>query len=173
MIGIRRIDAAHRGDINLPNQPFPLIGRLLPSYTGGRWDYAVERFDGGEMRFPDEGYDYDAMAKDNVFIGAYDGGQCVGLAILQQGFFRYMYLSDLKVNADRRQSGVGAKLIEKARETAASLGYRGLYTIGQDNNLAACLFYLKCGFRIGGLDTEVYKGTSQEGKADVLFYLDC
>ena len=49
---------------------------------------------------------------------------------------------------------------------------RGLYTQGQDNNLGACRFYLKAGFRIGGLDTEVYKGTNQEGKADILFYRD-
>lgn len=40
------------------------------------------------------------------------------------------------------------------------------------NNLAACLFYIKCGFAIGGLDTNVYKGTKQEGKADIYFYLD-
>ena len=43
----------------------------------------------------------------------------------------------------------------------------------QDNNLSACLFYLKNGFRIGGLDTEVYGGTNQEGKADILFYTEC
>ena len=49
----------------------------------------------------------------------------------------------------------------------------GLYTIGQDNNLNACLFYLSCGFQIGGFDNKVYKGTSQEGKSDILFYLDC
>ena len=32
--------------------------------------------------------------------------------------------------------------------------------------------YLKCGFAIGGLDTRVYTGTSQEGKRDIIFYLD-
>ena len=47
-----------------------------------------------------------------------------------------------------------------------------LFRSGQNNNLGACKFYIKAGFRIGGLDTEVYKGTSQEGKADILFYLD-
>lgn len=36
----------------------------------------------------------------------------------------------------------------------------------------ACLFYLRYGFHIGGLDTEVYRGTRQEGKADILFYID-
>ena len=32
MIEIRKIDAAHKQDIRIPNQPFPLFGRLLPAY---------------------------------------------------------------------------------------------------------------------------------------------
>ena len=51
-------------------------------------------------------------------------------------------------------------------------GYHGIYTIGQDNNLSADLFYLKNGFEIGGFNTQVYKGTKQEGKSDIYFYLD-
>lgn len=34
------------------------------------------------------------------------------------------------------------------------------------------IIYLKNGFVIGGLDTHVYKGTSQENKKDILFYCD-
>ena len=61
-------------------------------------------------------------------------------------------------------------LIEKSKQAAAEQGYLGIYTQGQDNNLGACLFYLNNGFVIGGLDTHVYNGTSQEGKSDILFY---
>lgn len=173
-ITVRQIDFAHRQDIKLPNQPFPLFGRMVPSYTEGRWSYTVERFpEETEMCFPDEDYDYAEMSRDCTFLGAYDGDSCVGLAILRRGFFRYLYLEDLKVDRALRGRGIGALLMEEAKKTALAQGWRGLYTIGQDNNLAACLFYLKTGFRIGGLDTEVYKGTSQEGKADILFYLDC
>lgn len=32
--------------------------------------------------------------------------------------------------------------------------------------------FRKTGFHIGGLDTNVYKGTKQEGKADIIFYCD-
>lgn len=85
---------------------------------------------------------------------------------------RYMYLYDLKVSRACRGQGVGRALIEKAKEACKTKGYRGIYTQGQDNNLGACRFYLKAGFRIGGLDTEVYKGTKQEGKSDIFFYLD-
>lgn len=174
MIEIKHIDKAHEKDINIPNEPFSLFGRMIPVYTGKRWDYKTERFaKTTEMCFPDENYDYDTLAKNSVFIGAYDGDTCIGLAIMKQGFLKYMYLYDLKVNSAYRGSGAAAKLIEKAKEVSAQAGYRGIYTQGQDNNLGACLFYLKNGFRIGGYDTEVYKGTAQQGKGDIIFYLDC
>lgn len=175
MIEIREIDARHKADINIPNEPFRMFGRIVPAYDGKAWTCSLRRFapeDVTEMCFPDENYDYDAM-EGSVFLGAYDGGKCVGLAILQPGFFRYMYLYDLKVSKAYRGQGVGQALIQKAKETAARNGYRGLYTQGQDNNPGACLFYLRCGFYIGGLDTNVYRHTKQEGKADIIFYSEC
>lgn len=175
MIEVRMINEARKADINLPNEPFGLFGRMEPSYADGRWGYKEILFDKeniSEMCFPDEDYDYEAMKENSVFLGAYDGEKCVGLAILQEAFFKYMYLYDLKVSEACRGQGVGRALMEKAGEVCKERGYRGLYTQGQDNNLGACRFYLKAGFRIGGLDTEVYKGTKQEGKADILFYRD-
>ncbi len=105
-------------------------------------------------------------------MGAYDGGACIGLAVLKDAWFNYMYLDDLKISGRYRGKGAAKALVEKAKEVALARGYRGIYTIGQDNNLSACKFYLKTGFQIGGFDNHVYKGTSQEGKADIIFYLD-
>ena len=176
MLDIRVIDAAHQQDINIPNEPFPLCGRMIPSYTDGQWGHSVVRYPEdsvSEMRFPDEHYDYAAMQGSSVFLGAYYGEKCVGLAILQDAWMKYMYLYDLKVSRDYRRRGAGAALMAKARDIALARGYRGLYTQAQDNNLTACLFYLSQGFFIGGLDTQVYKGTRQEGKSDIIFYLDC
>ena len=174
MIRITVIDREHRQDIRLPNEPFAMTGRVVPSYVNERWSYEARPFPPeqvGEMCFPDENYDYDEM-KDSVFLGAYEDEKCVGLAVLQSGFFRYLYLYDLKVCRAYRGQKIGALLMDKAREIALQHGYRGLYTQGQDNNVGACLFYLHYGFHIGGLDTEVYRGIRQEGKADILFYLD-
>lgn len=176
MIEIKIIDDAHQGDINIPNEPFQLIGKMIPSYVEERWDYRIQYFaetDITEMCFPDENYKYDEMKDTSVFIGAYAAGKCIGLAILQDAWFRYMYLYDLKVSKEYRHMGVASALLQKAKEVCKAHKYSGIYTQGQDNNLSACLFYIKTGFRIGGLDTNVYKGTQQEGKADILFYLDC
>lgn len=174
LIEIRPIDAGHKADINIPNEPFLLFGRIVPTYDGRERAYTLCRFapeDVRKMYFPDENYDYDRMS-DSIFLGAYDGEKCVGLAILQPGFFRYMYLYDLKVNRAYRGRHIGQMLIRKAQEIAVQHGYRGLYTQGQDDAPAACLFYLHSGFAIGGLDTNVYRHTKQEGKADILFYAE-
>lgn len=174
MIEIKAIDAQHKADINIPNEPFQLFGRIIPSYDGAEWRCEVLRFDSGniaEMCFPDENYDYDSMT-DSVFLGAYDDEQCVSLAILQPGFFKYMYLYDLKVKKEYRGRHIGKMLIQGAKEMAVQRGYCDLYTQGQDNNPGACLFYLNAGFYIGGLDTNVYRHTKQEGKADILFYCE-
>ena len=175
MIEIKEIDAAHKADINIPNEPFALFGRMVPSYMDEQWGYQTVLFeekDVSEMCFPDENYDYEAMKEKHVFLGAYDGEKCVGLAILRDEWLKYMYLYDLKVSGACRGQGVGHALIEKSKEVARARGYIGLYTQGQDNNLGACKFYIKAGFHIGGLDTNVYKGTSQEGKSDILVYMD-
>lgn len=167
------IDEGRKEDIRLPNQPFTVFGQLVPAYDGESWSYTTRLFPQAEEAcFPDEPYDFDAMHPRSTFLGAYSGGECVGLAILQEGFFKYMYLYDLKVNASCRRQGVAGALLGKAREVARQKGYIGLYTQGQDNNLGACLFYLHQGFVIGGMDGKVYQGTPQEGKKDILFYWD-
>lgn len=174
MITIEEIGVERKEDINVPNQPFKLFGRLIPAYRNEKWRYAEEMFpqDGiGEMCFPDEKYAY-KKASDTVFIGAYDAQNCIGLAVLKQAVFKYMYLYDLKVNLAHRGKHIGKMLLESSKEIAAKQGYKGLYTQAQDNNLSACRFYLRNGFVIGGLDTKVYRGTPQAHKKDVFFYCD-
>ena len=113
MIEIKRITAEHKDDINIPNEPFELHGRMIPTYDGKAWSYTTEEFPKNEvttMVFPDEDYDYDEMAKEYVFIGAYGSGKCVGLAIYKRDWFKFLYLEDLKVSGEYRGHGVGRRL---------------------------------------------------------------
>lgn len=170
-ISIRFIDKEHASDINIKNEPFRLFGRMLPCYQDGKWSFSTQESETVKWDlFPDENYDFEEMEKDYVFIGAYDGSVCIGLAILQKQWNKYIYLHDLKVNRSYRGQHIASKMIDVSCVYASEHGYRGVWTIGQDNNLAACLFYIRNGFRIGGLDTDVYIGTSQEGNADIYFY---
>ena len=173
MIEIRRITKETAKDLNLPNEPFEMPGRFIPSLRDGIWNYRTEPFSEPQtMVFPEEDYDYDEIAGKGTAFGAYEDGKCIGIAVYEDYWLKYMYLSDLKVRADARGKGVGKALIRAGLEEARTRGYKGLYTIAQDNNINACLFYLRAGFVIGGFDNRVYGGTSQAGKADILFYLD-
>ena len=169
---IRIINEDFEEDINIPNQPFKIRGRLLVSFVNNKWEYKKEVFKEDkvkEMTFPDENYNFEKM-NDYVFIGAYENNTCIGLEILIETFNSCLFLYDLKVNKSFRRKGIGKKLIEFSYNYALNHNYPGLFTIAQDNNLDACLFYLSCGFEIGGLDTKTYEKTKQAGKYDIYFY---
>ena len=171
MIEIRRITRENAKDLNLKNESFTMPGRLIPALRDGVWSYRTEMFEKPQtMTFPDENYDFDEISSKGAVFGAYENGKCIGVAIYQDYWLKHMYLYDLKVSGNARGRGVGKLLIQAGLEEAKKRGYIGLYTIAQDNNLNACLFYLKTGFEIGGFDNRVYQGTSQQGKADILFY---
>lgn len=172
---IKRINDSSQ-DINIPNEPFSLWGKMIVAYDGEQWTYITDEFhedDITEMIFPNENYDFEALKKDTFFVGAYDDqDNCIGLAIYKKDWFKYLYLEDLKVFKAYRGHGIGKLLLDEGKKLAKENGYRGIYTIGQDNNLSACLFYVNSGFFIGGLNTQVYAGTSQEHKSNIYFYMD-
>lgn len=169
----KEITTATAADIQLPNESFEIFGRMHVNRSKSKWSYEVELFDEVEsMLFPEENYNLAEIQKKGFALGAYQGGSCVGLAIYEFEWNKYIYLADLKVKRDFRKKGVAAGLIKEGQKEATKRGYHGIYTVGQDNNLAACKFYLKQGFDIGGFNTKVYDHTQQAGKADIYFYLD-
>ena len=171
MVEIRTITEENKQDLLLKNEPFQMPGRLIPALENGKWRYSEEQFAHPEsMCFPDEDYDFDMLSKDGYLLGAYENGVCVGLGIFRIECWRYVYVYDLKVSAAVRGRGIGKMLVDAGMEEARVRGYKGLYLYAQDNNLNACRFYLKTGFEIGGFDNRRYDGTSQEGKADIIFY---
>lgn len=173
MITYRKITKETEKDLQIPNEPFDIFGRLIVKRSADEWSYETEMFEKVEtMRFPDENYTFEAIDGKGFAVGAYDGDKCVGLAIFEHNWNKYLYLMDLKVSGDYRKKGIAGQLLKAGQELAKELDYRGIYTVGQDNNLAACKFYLKSGFVIGGFNTMDYRHTSQQDKADVYFYLD-
>ena len=169
---IRIITRERAGDLNLPNEPFSMPGRMIPEQKDGIWSYRTELFAREEtMCFPDENYQFEEISANGVILGAYEEDKCIGVAIFQDHWLKYSYLYDLKVNTEARGKGIGTALIRAGLEEAKKRGYLGIYCIAQDNNLNACRFYMKNGFTIGGFNNRCYDGTGQQGKADIYFYL--
>ena len=67
MIQIKRITEANQDDIHIPNEPFTLWGKMIPTYDGEKWAYTTEKFrenEISEMVFPNENYDFESRKKD-------------------------------------------------------------------------------------------------------------
>lgn len=171
MIEIQQVTRKNAADLNIKNESFEMPGKFIPELKDGVWSFRTEPFEKvGTDIFPDENYDFDEINSKGIILGAYEDGKCIGIAICQDYWLKYMYLYDLKVNIAARGRGVGKALVAAGMAAAKERGYIGLYTQAQDNNLNACMFYLKAGFEIGGFDNHVYGGTSQAHKADIIFY---
>ncbi|MBZ6528263.1 GNAT family N-acetyltransferase [Aerococcaceae bacterium DSM 111021] len=160
-------------DLNIPNEPFELYGKLIIDFNDGQWTHREELSEEVVLQtFPDENYSYEEIKIKGFAIGAYKETICVGLAIFEHHWNKYMYLMDLKVSKDFRRLGIAQNLLKMGLKQAIELEYAGIYTIGQNNNLSACKFYLNNGFEIGGYNHRDYDYTRQAGKSDIYFYLE-
>ncbi|OFI47039.1 hypothetical protein BG262_01530 [Floricoccus penangensis] len=173
MIKIIRINNENKESLQLPNEDFHIFGKLIPTFKDETWSYQEEIFEKSwSMKFPDENYSLENIDNRGFALAAFDGEKCIGFAIFEDTWNKFMYLMDLKVNKEYRKQGIASLLLTSAVGEIKNRGYKGINTIGQDNNLAACRFYLNNGFKIGGIDNMNYKFTQQEGKTDIYFYLE-
>lgn len=172
---IKLIMTENQTALSLKNEPFKLSGRMVVSRLMDEWCYTINYLpptQASQQTFPAENYSLAEINAHGFALGAFVDGQAVGLGVFTEQIFKYLYLDDLKVAAAFRRHGLARKVLQQACQVAKERGYAGLFTIGQHNNLAACLFYLDFGFKIGGLNTKVYEHTAQAGKDNIYFYYD-
>ncbi|GBG94090.1 streptothricin acetyltransferase [Ligilactobacillus salitolerans] len=169
------ITASNQAALRVKNEPFPLVGKLDVVRLQNQWAYNIMFCPAAQVRwqtFPQEKYQLDEVVAQGFALGAFDGQKPVGLGIFVKQRSRFLYLADLKINGSYRGKGLGKQILTSSLLLAQKLGYGGIYTIAQDNNLNACLFYLNFGFEIGGLNTRTYDHSAQAGKSDVYFYFE-
>lgn len=119
MIEIKKITVNNKNDINLPNQPFKIQGKLIPSLNNGKWDYKIQEFAKiSQQCFPNENYQYNSNL---IYIGDYDNSRYIGLAIFSKSMFNYLYLDDLKIDIDYRRRHIGNQLIDAGLSEAKQL----------------------------------------------------
>lgn len=172
--GIIKMGIEELCDINKPNQPFMVFGRLNPTYQDGQWLYGEELFATPyEKCFPDDELDYHSYVDADhkaVFL-YYVDDQCVGQIILRRWWNAYCYVDDIAVSADHRRAGVGRQLMAMAIAWAKDHDFPGIMLEAQDINLSACRFYRQCGFMLGGVDTMLYRGLGNPTEKALFWYL--
>ena len=110
---------------------------------------------------------------DRAAFLAYLDGECVGQILLATSWNKYVRMEDLSVAARVRGKGVGAALLERAKEWAREKGVEALSAECQDNNILAARFLKKHGFFIGGADAALYRNLGQpyEEETALFWYL--
>jgi len=142
--------------INDTNEPFPIIGKIIPSLLNGVWSYKEYLYDTpSEIRFPDDKLDWSSYidsSEKNVLLAFYEDA-CIGQIRLVKDWNRFAYIENIAVKKDFRKIGVGHLLLEVAETWAKEQSLIGLSLEAQNDNLIACRFYVKEGFVLGGVDT--------------------
>ena len=94
----------------------------------------------------------------------------IGQIRLRRFWNGYAYIEDIFVEPDYRGEGIGRTLIEHAFAWAKEKGFPGLMLETQDNNVAACRLYARCGFELRGFDTHLYKAQDPSSDEMALYW---
>ncbi len=158
---IEALSEQNLSDINRANQPFEILGKVIPSLQNGRWSLKESLLPEGERylkTYPCDEVDYTAYigSGDRAAFLCCDRTECIGQIVLRRDWNRYAFVEDLCVAAQHRRKGAGKALMEQACAWAKAQGLKGLSLETQDNNVAACRFYAAIGMELGGVNTKLY-----------------
>ncbi|WP_244226686.1 GNAT family N-acetyltransferase [Paenibacillus protaetiae] len=91
-----------------------------------------------------------------AILFAFDGDRCVGQLRIVRDWTRFAYIENIAVKKEYRKAGIGRYLFEAGERWAKEKGLRGISLEAQDDNLAACRFYIRMGMQLGGVDAMKY-----------------
>lgn len=155
-ISIKVLDEYSISVVNEANNPFPVIGKIIPSFCEGVWTYEEQLYEkAGVTSFPDdllEWSEYINSEDKQVFL-AFDETTCIGQIRVAKDWNRFAYIENIAVRNSYRNSGIGHLLMEVAETWANEQSLLGLSLEAQNDNVIACRFYEKEGFVLGGMDT--------------------
>jgi len=169
---IRELDESHLEYLNPFDEAFIVDSKLCLRAESGEITYTVVSVPSYEKRYPTDQVDYAVYLRhpDKAVFFAEMDGQIVGRIILRKNWNQYGCIEDLVVDAKYRKRGVGRRLITQAVEWAKAKNLPGILLETQNNNVGACRLYERCGFRLGGFDNYLYRGTNRETDEIALFW---
>ncbi|WP_137934100.1 GNAT family N-acetyltransferase [Mesorhizobium comanense] len=150
------VEAFHEPAFDMPAAQWP--GTSVPAY---RKDYRLAH---PESEPAGEGSDV-------VFL-AWDDHVPIGRAMISRNWNNYALVDDIAVDTAYRGSGVGRLLMDACVAWGRNEGLAGIMLETQNNNIAACRFYERYGFELGGVDRLLYRGLDpQSREVALLWYL--
>ena len=171
-ITIRALDEKNFTGLNQCDDAFIVDSKLCLSVASDKITYTLVPVPRYEKRYSVEKVDYSAYIRDpdKAAFLAYVNEQIAGQIILRKSWNGFAYIENLAVDSQFRKLGVGRKVIAQAVEWAKAKNLSGLMLETQNNNVGACRFYERCGFRLGGFDNFLYRDTNRETDEVALFW---
>ena len=170
---IVELDNENIKDLNKSNDSFTIFGKLILEYRSNCWEFSEQLFEQPyEYIYPirDEDYLGFIKAKDKIVYLYYEKSNCIGQIILTKNWNENTFVQDICVKKDYRKKGIGHKLMDQAIGWTKEKNLRGIMLETQDVNLAACRFYKKYGFILGGVDTMLYANFENSDQKALFWY---
>ena len=170
-ITIREMDGSTIQSVKKGGSSFEVTAKLVLHANDGNISSTVVEVAPYTKQYGTEEFDVGSYLDDpdKVIFLAFAGNEPIGQVRLRKYWNAYAYIDDIAVEPDYRGEGIGRALLSRAIEWAESRGFPGVMLETQDNNVAACRLYARCGFELRGFDTHLYKG-SDPGTDETALY---
>ena len=171
-IAIKECNKETVKDINKVNGKFTIDSQLNVELKDNKITYTICDVLPYEKCYKSEDKNYEDYLDDpdRIVYLAYYGNIIAGQIILRKNWNNYAYIEDIAVDAAFRKCGIGKALLLQAVIWAQKKGLAGVMLETQNNNVAACALYEKCGFILGGFDTYLYKGLKDTDEIALYWY---
>lgn len=170
-ITIQAFSAHNRHDLNRCNSAFIVDSKLVLHVENDRPNFTVVPISPYQKQYEASEIVFDNEAKPNQSIFfAYVDGQLAGQIVLSQSWNGYAYVDAIAVETSFRKQGVGRALVEQTIAWAKARQLPGIMLETQNVNVAACLFYQRCGFELGGFDRYLYRATDPQTNEIALYW---
>ncbi|TNP01562.1 streptothricin N-acetyltransferase SatA [Bacillus pacificus] len=175
---IRELDVNDLENLPEIDDSFIVNSRLILSLSkvNKRIEYTVENVSSYGKSYLHNQYDDEIAYNEyinkpnQVIYIALLHNQIIGVLVLKKNWNSFAYIEDIKVDKKYRVLGIGRRLIEQAKQWAKEGNMPGIMLETQNNNVAACKFYEKCGFVIGGFDFLIYTGLHEKSDEVAIYW---
>ncbi|EPJ90365.1 acetyltransferase [Pseudomonas sp. CFII64] len=109
-------------------------------------------------------------AADSTVLVAWLEDRAVGHVVLSKHWNGFAHVDELAVDISARRNGVARALLDVAQFWSRKQDLPGIMLETQNNNLAACKLYERCGFVVGGVDHMRYRGIDPQTREAAIFW---
>jgi len=110
-------------------------------------------------------------AGDGLQLIVEDGSRAVAFVDVEwQRWRNAAFVWNILIDRAQRRQGLGMQLMQRIVDWARGAGLRAIVCETQTNNIAACRFYQKSGFRLCGVDDHFYSNEDIAVKEVALFW---